>query len=83
VAELGVHTKKQEATTFLLNIPDLLYLYAVGMRLSACSAIDYSLVCTHRTLLGEQSLSNEEPGKCRLNGLEKRLKLLFSWRNWI
>jgi len=78
--ELGVHTKNsKKATTFLLNIPDLLIpvrrwdaIVRPGLPLTTpwYAPIEHCW--------GEQSLSNEEPGKCRLNGLEKRLKLLFS-----
>jgi integrase len=78
--ELGVHTKNsKKATTFLLNIPDLLapvrYWDAIVRPALPPSTPWYTPI---EHCWGEQSLSHEEPGKCRLNGLEKRLKLLFS-----
>lgn len=78
--ELGVHTKNsKKATTFLLNIPDLLIpvrRWDGIVRPALPSTTPWYAPIEH--YWGEQSLSNEEPGKCRLNGLEKRLKLLFS-----
>jgi integrase len=78
--ELGVHTKNgKKATTFLLNIPDLLafvHRWDAIVRPALPPSTPWYAPIEH--CWGEQSLSNKEPGKCRLNGLEKRLKLLFS-----
>jgi integrase len=78
--ELGVHIRySKKATTFLLNIPDLL---APVRRLDAIVRLELPPTTPFYAPIehcwGKQSLFNEEPGKCRLNGLEKRLKLLFS-----
>jgi integrase len=78
--ELGVHTKNsKKATTFLLNIPDLLtpvHRWDAIVRPAMPPSAPWYTPIKH--CWGEQTLSNEEPGKCRLNALEKRLKLLFS-----
>jgi hypothetical protein len=78
--ELGVHTKNsKKATTFLLNIPELLLpvrRWDAIVRPALPPSTPWYAPIEH--CWGEQSLSNEEPGKCRLNDLEKRLKLLFS-----
>ena len=81
--ELGVHTKNsKKATTFLLNMPDLLEPVrrwdAVVRPVLSPTAPWYAPI---KHAWGEQSLSYEEPGKCRLSGLNKRLKLLFSLAN--
>jgi integrase len=81
--ELGVHTKNsKKASTFLLNIPDLLVpvrRWDAIVRPVLPPTTPWYAPIGH--CWGEQSLSNEEPGKWRLNGLEKRLKLLFSLAN--
>ena len=81
--EMGVHTKNsKKATTFLLNIPDLLepvHRWDAVVRPALPPTTPWYAPIKHSW--GEQSLSNEEPGKCRLNGLNKRLKLLFSLAN--
>ena len=81
--ELGVHTKNsKKATTFLINIPDLLVpvrRWDAIVRPVLPPTTPWYAPIDH--CWGEQSLSNEEPGKWRLNGLEKRLKLLFSLAN--
>jgi len=78
--EVGVHTKNsKKATTFLLNIPDLLapvHRWDAIVRPVLPPSTPWYAPIEH--CWGEQSLSNEKPGKCRLTGLEKRLKLLFS-----
>ena len=78
--ELGVHTKNgKKATTFLLNIPDLLVpvrRWDAIVRPVLPPTTPWYAPIDH--CWGEHSLSKEEPGKWRLNGLEKRLKLLFS-----
>lgn len=78
--DLGVHTKNtKKATTFLLNIPELLESvrrWDMIVRPALPPSTPWYAPISH--CWGEQSLSNEEPGKCRLNGLEKRLKLLFN-----
>jgi integrase len=78
--ELGVHTKNsKKATTFLLNIPDLLApvrRWDAIVRPALPPTTPWYAPIEH--YWGEQSLSNEEPGNCRFNALEKRLKLLFS-----
>jgi integrase len=77
--ELGVHTKNtKKATTFLLSIPELLvpvHRWDQIVRSSLPSKAPWYAPISHSW--GEQSLSNVEPGKNRLNALEKRLKLLF------
>ncbi len=78
--ELGVHTKNsKKATTFLLNIPELLvpvrrWDEIVRANLPP-SSVWYAPI-SH--CWGEQSLSTEEPGKTRSQALQKRLALLFS-----
>lgn len=78
--ELGVHTKNgTKATTFLFNIPDLL----VPIR-RWDSFIRTQVPKTARwyapikNVWGEQNISEEMPGKNRLNALEKRIKELFA-----
>jgi integrase len=77
--ELGVHTKNSKrATTFLLNIPELLVAVRRWdgiIRTVLPDTTPWYTPISH--CWGEQSLSNEEPGKNRLTALEKRLKLLF------
>jgi integrase len=77
--ELGVHTKNtKKATTFLLNIPELMVAIQRWdgiIRNVLPDSTPWYAPITH--CWGEQRLSNEEPGKNRLNALEKRLKSLF------
>jgi integrase len=78
--ELGVHTKNsKKATTFLLNIPELLapvhHWDSVVRQALPSSSSWYTPIENH---WGDQKLSRKEPGKCRLHGFEKRLKTLFA-----
>ena len=81
--ELGVHTKNSKrATTFLLNRTELLApvrrwddLVRAGL---PASAPWYAPIQSN---WGEQHISDETPGKCRLTALEKRLRLLFGLAN--
>jgi integrase len=78
--ELGVHTKNsKKATTFLLNIPELLAPIrrwdAIVRPALSPSSPWYAPI---DQCWGDQRLSNSEPGKTRLHALEKRLSLLFS-----
>jgi integrase len=79
--ELGVLTKNSKhATTFLLNIPDLLAavrLWDATVRNVLDPTMPWYAPIDHHW--GEQHLSNKEPGENRLNALEKRLKLLFEF----
>ena len=81
--ELGVHTKNgKKATTYLLNIPDLLEPVKHWDKIVRSSLPETSpWYAPVEHCWGEQSLSLAEPGKYRLNGLHKRLKLLFSLTN--
>ena len=77
---LGVHTKNgKKATTFLLNIPELLTVVRswddVVRSVLSPEAPWYAPV-SH--CWGEQRLSTKEPGKNRSRTMEKRLRLLFS-----
>lgn len=78
--ELGVHTKNgKHATTFLLNIPDLyapVRLWDAAVRPVLPPSAPWYAPVDHNW--GEQHLSSREPGKNRLQALEKRVKLLFS-----
>lgn len=78
--ELGVQTKNSKhATTFLLNIPDLLAvvrLWDATVRPVLDPSMPWYDPIDHNW--GEQHLSRKEPGKNRLHALEKRLKLLFT-----
>lgn len=78
--ELGVRTKNgKKATTFLLHIPDFLEAvtkWDAMVRGSTPAFAPWYAPIEH--YWGEQSLSQEEPGQHRLQGLEKRLELLFS-----
>lgn len=77
--ETGVHTKNSKrATTFLLNIPDLLEALkrwdALVRNALPAAGPWYAPVVSR---WGEQRISTAEPGKNRVQGLHKRLKHLF------
>ena len=78
--ELGVHTKNgKKATTFLLNIPDILApirRWDVLVRLALLPSALWYTPIEHNW--GEQYLSSKAPGKTRIHALEKRLRLLFT-----
>jgi len=81
--ELGVQTKNSKhATTFMLNIPDLLAvvrLWDAAVRpVLDPSAPWYAPIDPN---WGEQHLSIKEPGKNRVQALGKRLSLLFKLAN--
>lgn len=81
--ELGVHTKNsKKATTFLLNIHELLdpvRRWDAIVRPSLPASTPWYAPIAHTW--GEQCLSTEEPGKTRSHALQKRLELLFSFAN--
>jgi integrase len=78
--ELGVHTKNgKKATTFLLNIPELLASVRVWdeiVRPALSPEAPWYAPVDH--CWGEQCISSKEPGQNRSRALEKRLRLLFS-----
>ena len=78
--ELGVHTKNgKKATTFLLNIPDILtpiHRWDALVRLALPPTAPWYTPIEHNW--GEQYLSSKAPGKTRIHALEKRLRLLFT-----
>ncbi|MAT45411.1 MAG: hypothetical protein CL609_24045 [Anaerolineaceae bacterium] len=78
--ELGVHTKNgKKATTFLLNIPEILesaHRWDEIVRKSLPGSSPWYAPIAHSW--GDQFLSLDEPGKTRAQALQKRLKLLFS-----
>jgi site-specific recombinase XerD len=78
--ELGVHTKNgKKATTFLLNIPEILEpvrLWDEFIRKSLPGSSSWYAPIAHSW--GDQFLSQEKPGKTRAQALQKRLELLFS-----
>lgn len=81
--ELGVKTKNgTKATTFLFNIPELLapILKWDGIVRSTLPS-DAPWYTPINQSWGEQKLSNEPPGKNRLNALEKRMQKLFTLAN--
>ena len=81
--ELGVHTKNSKrATTFLLNIPELLApvrRWDAIVRASQPASTAWYAPIAHTW--GDQCLSPEEPGKTRSHALQKRLRILFSMAN--
>ncbi|MEI7845922.1 MAG: hypothetical protein WCK35_08980 [Chloroflexota bacterium] len=81
--ELGVHTKNSKrATTFLLNIPEFLEpirRWDAFIRSRLPGSAPWYAPISHSW--GDQSLSDEEPGKTRGQALQKRLALLFSLAN--
>ncbi len=81
--ELGVHTKNsKKATTFLLNIPELLdsvHHWDAIVRPSLSASKPWYTPITNNW--GDQSLSPNKPGKTRSHALQKRLELLFSLAN--
>ncbi len=81
--ELGVHTKNsKKATTFLLNIPELLdpvRRWDAIARATLLASTPWYAPIAHTW--GDQRLSNEEPGKTRSHALQKRLQVLFSLAN--
>ena len=81
--ELGVHTKNsKKATTFLLNIPELLVpvrRWDAILRPALPASTPWYAPLAHSW--GDQYLSTEEPGKTRSQALQKRLRLLFSLAN--
>ena len=81
--ELGVHTKNsKKATTFLLNIPELLNpvrRWDAIVRATLPASTPWYAPIAHTW--GEQYLSSEEPGTSRSNALQKRLEILFSLAN--
>ncbi|MBI9050024.1 MAG: hypothetical protein JEZ00_11425 [Anaerolineaceae bacterium] len=81
--ELGVHTKNgKKATTFILNIPELLipiHKWDAIVRTALPGFSPWYAPIAHTW--GDQGLSIEAPGKSRSNALHKRLKLLFSLAN--
>ena len=81
--ELGVHTKNsKKATTFLLNIPELLDAVRRWDRIvrsTLPASTPWYAPIAHSW--GDQRLSCEEPGKTRSQALQKRLELLFSLAN--
>lgn len=81
--ELGVHTKNsKKATTFLLNIPELLEpvrRWDAIVRPSLPATSPWYAPIAHSW--GDQALSPDEPGKTRSQALQKRLELLFSLAN--
>jgi len=81
--ELGVHTKNgKKATTFLLNIPDILApvrQWDAIVRKSLPGSSPWYAPIAHSW--GDQFLSQDEPGKTRSQALQKRLELLFSIAN--
>jgi integrase len=80
---LGVHTKNsKKATTFLLNIPELLdpvRRWDAIVRTSLTASTPWYAPIAHTW--GDQYLSSEEPGSSRSNALQKRLEILFSLAN--
>lgn len=78
--ELGVHTKNgKKATTFLLNIPELLEpvrRWDQIVRKSLPGSSPWYAPVAHSW--GDQSLSTVEPGKTRAQALQKRMEWLFS-----
>jgi integrase len=78
--ELGVHTKNgKKATTFLLNIPEIMEpirRWDEIVRKSLPSSSPWYAPIAHSW--GDQFLSLDEPGKTRAQALQKRLELLFS-----
>jgi len=81
--ELGVHTKNSKrATTFLLNIPELLdpvRRWDAVVRTTLPASTPWYAPVAHTW--GDQRLSPKEPGKTRSQALQKRLELLFSLAN--
>ena len=81
--ELGVHTKNsKKATTFLLNIPELLNpvrCWDAIVRPALPASAPWYAPISHSW--GDQHLSTEQPGKTRSQALQKRLELLFSLAN--
>jgi len=81
--ELGVHTKNgKKATTFLLNIPEILApvrQWDAIVRKSLPGSSSWYAPIAHSW--GDQFLSQDEPGKTRSQALQKRLELLFSIAN--
>jgi len=81
--ELGVHTKNsKKATTFLLNIPELLdpvHRWDAIVRLALPASTPWYAPIAHTW--GDQCLSPDEPGKTRSHALQKRLEILFSLAN--
>lgn len=78
--ELGVHTKNgKKATTFLLNIPEILEpvrRWDDIVRKSLPGSSPWYAPIAHSW--GDQALSPDGPGKTRSQALQKRLELLFS-----
>ena len=78
--ELGVHTKNgKKATTFLLNLPEVLEpvrQWDEIVRKSLPGSSPWYAPISHSW--GDQFLSQEQPGKTRSQALQKRLQLLFS-----
>ena len=81
--ELGVRTKNsKKATTFLLNIPELLdpvRRWDTIIRPALPASTPWYAPIAHSW--GEQYLSTEESGRNRSQALQKRLRLLFSLAN--
>lgn len=81
--ELGVKTKNgNKATTFLFNIPDLLEpikKWDDTVRFALPETSPWYAPISQSW--GEQRLSDDPPGKNRLNALEKRLQKLFNLAN--
>ncbi len=77
--ELGVHTKNgKKATTFLLNIPEILApvrQWDVIVRKSLPGSSPWYAPIAHTW--GDQFLSQDEPGKTRSQALQKRLSCCF------
>jgi site-specific recombinase XerD len=78
--ELGVQTKNgKKATTFLLNLPEVLEpvrQWDEIVRKSLPGSSPWYAPISHSW--GDQFLSQEQPGKTRSQALQKRLQLLFS-----
>lgn len=81
--ELGVHTKNsKKATTFLLNIPELLdpvRRWDTIIRPSLPASTPWYAPIAHTW--GDQYFSTEKPGTTRSHALQKRLEILFSLAN--
>jgi integrase len=81
--ELGVRTKNsKKATTFLLNIPDLLVpvrRWDAIVRSSLPANTPWYAPIDHNW--GEQCLSTKEPGKSRSHAIDRRLRILFEKAN--
>ena len=81
--EMGVKTKnRKRATTFLLNIPELISVVQKWdsiVRSSLPLTSPWYAVISHSW--GEQILSDKSPGTNRAHTLQRRLKILFSSAN--